>query len=159
MSDIKTLLKQYETVNAELNKQIRKNGDKFIQELFQDIFDKHEGLNVIGIIGWTMGFNDGEACYHQQYTYTGDMQHSSWDNRFYPDFQDEAGNFEEEFEYDEEENTHLNSQCQTLDQAKYQVEKYDEIIERIYNTNFRIVITKGEDGKVIVDHDYYDCGY
>ena len=159
MSDIKSLLKQYEEVNAELNKQISENGKAFIEALFQEVFDQHEGLNVVGVVGWTMGFNDGEACYHQQYTYTGEMQHSSWSNRTYPDFQDESGWFEEDFEYDEEENTTLNSGCLTLAEAKAQITAYDEIIERVFDTNFKIVVTRGEDGKVKVNKDYYDCGY
>ena len=159
MSDIKSLLKQYEEVNAELNKQISENGKAFIEALFQEVFDQHEGLNVVGVVGWTMGFNDGEACYHQQYTYTGEMQHSSWSDRIYPDFQDESGEFEEDFEYDEEENTTLNSGCLTLAEAKAQITAYDEIIERVFDTNFKIVVTRGEDGKVKVNKDYYDCGY
>lgn len=159
MSDIKSLLKQYEEVNAELNKQISENGTKFIESLFQEVFDKHAGLNVVGIVGWTMGFNDGEACYHQQYTFTGDMQHSSWRQCNYPDFEDEVGEFAEEFEYDSEENTHLNINCTTLSQAKVDIEKYDEIIERIFHTNFRIVVTRNEDNTVNVFVDDYYCGY
>lgn len=160
MSDIKSLLKQYEEVNAELNKQISENGSNFIQALFQEVFDKHEGLNVVGIVGWTMGFNDGEACYHQQYTYTGEM-HEGWrkDGTFFADSVEESGDFSEEFEFDEDTNTHLNSQCTTLAQAKAEIEKYDEIIERVYDTNFRIVVTRNEDNTVNVDQDYYDCGY
>ncbi len=154
MSNIKQLLKQYEEVNAELNKQIKDNGEAFIQELFQDVFDSHQGLNVVGVVGWTMGFNDGEACYHQQYTYTGAP---GWKD--YPDFHEESGNFEEEFEFDAEENKHLNSGCSTLQQAKAQVEAYDEIIERVFGTNFRIVATRNEDNTVAVSVDEYDCGY
>lgn len=160
MSDIKSLLKQYEEVDAELNKQISENGSNFIQALFQEVFDKHEGLNVVGIVGWTMGFNDGEACYHQQYTYTGEMK-ESWrkDGTTFPDFEDESGDFAEEFEWDDEERKHLNIECTTLAQAKAEIEKYDEIIERVYNTDFRIVVTRNEDGTVNVDQDYYECGY
>lgn len=154
MSSIKQLLNQYEEVNAELNKQIKDNGEAFIQELFQDVFDNHQGLNVIGVVGWTMGFNDGEACYHQQYTYTGTP---GWKD--YPDFYEESGDFEEEFEFDAEENKHLNSECSTLEQAKAQVEAYDEIIERVFGTNFRIVATRNEDNTVAVNVDEYDCGY
>lgn len=154
MSNIKQLLKQYEEVNAELNKQIKDNGEAFIQELFQDVFDNHQGLNVIGVVGWTMGFNDGEACYHQQYIYTGVP---AWKD--YPDFYEESGNFEEDFEFDEEENKHLNSECSTLQQAKAQVEAYDEIIERVFGTNFRIVATRNEDNTAAVSVDEYDCGY
>lgn len=156
--NIKELLKQYEEVNAELNKQIKENGETFIQQLFQDVFDKHEGLNVVGIVGWTMVFNDGEACYHQQYTYTGEM-YKTWRKDFRPDFEDESGDFAEDFEYDEDTNTHLNSSCTTLAEAKAEIVKYDEIIERIFDTNFKIVVTRSEDGSVVVNQDYYECGY
>lgn len=158
--NIKELLKQYEEVNAELNKQIKDNGKEFIQQLFQDVFDKHEGLNMVGIVGWTMSFNDGEACYHQQYTYTGEMC-ESWrkDGAFHPDFEDESGGFAEDFEYDEDDNTHLNSSCATLGEAKAELVKYDEIIERVFDTNFKIVVTRKEDGSVEVYQDYYECGY
>lgn len=158
--NIKELLKQYEEVNAELNKQIKENGKSFIQQLFQDVFDKHEGLNIVGIVGWTMGFNDGEACYHQQYTYTGEM-FESWrkDGVFHPDFQDESGDFAEDFEYDEDDNTHLNSSCATLAEAKAEIEKYNEIIERVFDTNFRIIAKRLEDGSVEVSQDFYECGY
>lgn len=159
MTDIEALLKQYEEVNAELNKQISENGKAFVESLFQEVFDQHEGLNVIGIVGWTMGFNDGEPCYHQQHTYVGEMQYSSWRDRTYPDFEDESGDFAEDFEYDEDENTHLNSKCETLSEVSAQITAYDEIIERVFDTNFKIVVTRGEDGKVVVNQDWYDCGY
>lgn len=42
MTDIKALLKQYEEVNAELNKQIKESGTEFIQQLFQDVFDRNQ---------------------------------------------------------------------------------------------------------------------
>jgi 23S rRNA maturation mini-RNase III len=87
------------------------------------------------------------------------MQYSFWRQRTYPDFQDESGDFEEDFEYDEEENTTLNSECKTLAEAKAQITAYDELIERVFDTNFKIVVTRGEDGKVEVSQDYYDCGY
>lgn len=159
MTDIKTLLKQYEEVNAQLNNQISANGEAFIESLFQEVFDKHPGLNVVGIVGWTMGFNDGEPCYHQQHTFTGEMHTSSWRDHSYPDFEDECGDFEEEFEWDEEERTHLNIECSTLSEAKADIDKYEEIIERVFHTDFRIVVTRNEDGKVKVDVDDYECGY
>ena len=149
MSDIKQLLKQYEEVNKELNIQIKENGEVFINTLFQEIFDQHEGLNVVAIVGYTPGFNDGDPCTNSSYIYTGH------DN----DFVDELGSFEESFEYDEETEEHLNSKCTTLDQVWSQVSAYEEIIERIYDTNFQIVVSRSEDGNVVVCVDEYYCGY
>ena len=149
MSDIKTLLKQYEEVNAELNKQIKENGGGFINTLFQEIFDQHDGLNVVAILGYTPSFNDGDPCSHNSFIYTGDNN----------DFVDEIGSFEETFEYDEENEEHLNSKCTTLAEAYNQVSAYEEIIERIYGTNFQLIVTRNEDGSVDVSEDEYDCGY
>lgn len=153
MTDIKTLLTQYEQVNAELNKQIKENGKAFMESLFQEIFDRHEGLKVAAIVGYTPGFNDGDPCSHSHQVFTG------YKARSWYDFQEEAGNFEEDFEYDEESKTCINDACKSLEQARIDIEIYDEIIERVYDTDFRIVITKGEDGKVSVSVDEYECGY
>ena len=149
MSNIKTLLKQYEEVNAELDKQIKENGTGFINTLFQEIFDQHEGLNVVAILGYTPSFNDGDPCSHSSYIYTGDNN----------DFVDEIGSFEETFEYDEDTGEHLNSKCTTLDKTYTQVSAYEEIIERIYDTNFQLIVTRNEDGSVNVSEDEYYCGY
>lgn len=154
MNDIKTLLQQYEEINAELNKRIAENGKVFLEQVFQEIFDRHEGLNVVCIVGYTPSFNDGDPCTHNQYTFVGNT--STWGSI---DFVDEIGNFEDDFEYDEEEGTHLNSNCKTLSDVESQVAAYDEIFERVYDTNYRIVVTKDETGKVSVNCDEYYCGY
>ena len=151
---IKQLMEEYEKVSAALNEKIQQEGEKFMEELFQEIFSQHEGLNVIGIVGYTPSFNDGEPCTHSQHIYTG-AKLSYGD---YIDFADEVGDFEEDFEYDEEDNDHINSKCLTLEEAKDQVEACSEIIERIYDTNFRIVVKLTNDG-VKVEHEEYDPGY
>ena len=155
MTDIKTLLKQYEEVNAALNKQIQENGKEFIQNLFQDVFDQNPGLNFVMIRGWTPGFNDGEPCTHSQETFVGRI---SWG--CYQDFSDYELYDEFEVEFDEGDNvvSHINSECKTLDQVYEQLEAYSEIIERVFDTNFEIQ-AKLVDGKVVVTEDEYDCGY
>lgn len=151
---IKQLMEEYEKVNAALNEKIQREGEKFMEELFQEVFSQHEGLNVIGIVGYTPSFNDGEPCTHSHYIYTG-AKLSYGD---YVDFVEEVGNFEEDFEYNEEDNDHANSKCLTLGEAKDQIEAYDEIIERVYDTNFRIVVKRTTDG-VEIEHEEYDPGY
>lgn len=152
-NDIKSLLKQYEQVNKELNKQIKENGNEFIEALFQEIFDQHEGLNFVLIRGYTPGFNDGEPCTHSQNTFVGANDYGS-----YLDFEDYELYEEFGVEEDDAEN-HINKDCKTLKEAKAQIEAYDEIIERVFVTNFDLKITKGEDGKVKVVEDEYWCGY
>lgn len=151
---IKQLLEEYEKVSAALNEKIQQGGKKFMEELFQEVFSQHEGLDVIGIVGYTPSFNDGEPCTHSHYIYTG-AKLSYGD---YIDFVDEVGDFEEDFEYDEEDDDHINSKCPTLKEAKDQIEAYDEIIERVYGTNFRIVVKRTSNG-VEIAYEEYDPGY
>lgn len=152
-NDIKSLLKQYEQVNKELNKQIKENGNEFVEALFQEIFDQHEGLNFVLIRGYTPGFNDGEPCTHSQNTFVGANDYGK-----YLDFEDYE--LYEEFGVEEgETENHVNKDCKTLKEAKAQIEAYDEIIERVFITNFDLKITKGEDDKVKVVEDEYWCGY
>lgn len=163
MSDIKALLKQYEEVNAELNKQIRENGNAFMESVFQEIFDANEGLKLIYIIGWTPGFNDGEPCTHSQESFVGKSH--TWTYRGEPtvsyDFEDRElfDEFEVEHGDNDEVVSHINMECKTLDQVVKQVEVYDELIERVYETNFEIKVTLNDQGKVVIDVDEYDCGY
>lgn len=154
MNNIKSLLKQYEEINAELNKQIQENGNKFIEELFQGVFDENKGLQFVMIRGSTPSFNDGEPCYHSQETFVG-----SKNTYGYYDFSDYS--LEEEFEFEDTNDGegHLNSGCQTLDKAYSSITAYDEIIERIYDTNFELRVSLDETGKVVVNHEEYDCGY
>ena len=165
MTDIKALLKQYEEVNAELNKQISENGKQFLESVFQEIFDQNEGLKLIYILGWTPGFNDGEPCTHSQESYVGCSHTWEWggEQQLSYDF-DERELYEEfEVEFDDEDSekviNHINSGCKTLDQVAKQVAAYEELVERVYNTNFEIKVTVNDDGKVVVDQDWYDCGY
>lgn len=152
-NDIKSLLKQYEQVNKELNKQIKENGDEFIEALFQEIFDQHEGLNFVLIRGYTPDFNDGEPCTHSQTTFVGANDYGS-----YLDFE-EYGLYEEFGVEEGETENHINKDCKTLKEAKAQIEAYDEIIERVFITNFDLKVIKGGDGKVRVVEDEYWCGY
>lgn len=156
MSDIKSLLQRYEEVNAELNKQIAESGTEFVKSLFTEVFKENEGLKVVGIVGYTPSFNDGEACTHSQYTFVGEK--GEWGSY---DFEDEIGNFEEDFELQDEDGvtTCINDSCKTLSEALDKITSYDEIFTRIYDTNFRIVVSLDDEGNVVVSEGEYDCGY
>ena len=67
----------------------------------------------------------------------------------------------EKKELDEEDNvlSHINSECKTLDRVAEQVSTYEELVERVYNTNFEIKVSLNAEGKVVVDQDWHDCGY
>lgn len=165
MTDIKTLLKQYEEVNAELNKQIQENGTVFMQSVFQEIFDKNPGLKLVYILGWTPSFNDGEPCTHSQEVFVGNSY--TWtrkgETQLSYDFDDRELFDEFKVERDEEDSdkivSHINSECKTLNDVSAQVNAYNELIERVYETNFELKVYLNDVGKVVVDHDWYDPGY
>lgn len=158
MSNIKELLQQYEQVNAELNKQIQENGKEFISSVFQEVFDNNPGLKFVYILGWTPGFNDGEPCTHSQETFVGSSYYATWREKDYYDFEERE--MYEEFDTDEDNPAnHINKECKTLDSVASQLAVYDEIIERVFDTNFELKISLDKNGKVQVDQDYYDCGY
>lgn len=161
MTDIKALLKQYKEANAELNKQIQQSGNEFIQQVFQEVFDQNEGLKFVYIIGWTPGFNDGDVCTHSQETYVGVAYHSSWAQRIIYDFEDRELFEDFGVKFDDNDNPirHINSECKTLEQVIDQISAYDELIERVFNTNFELKVSLNDEGKVVVDQDWYYCGY
>ncbi len=156
MSDIKALLKQYEDVNAALNAEIKKNGEEFMKQVFKSIFEDHPGLNVIVVRGYTPGFNDGEPCEHSHDVYAGYVTHSRFSDASWLDF-DDFDEMYEYFEYDEETGEHLNSGCSNsvLGQAASAVRVFDELIERVYHTDFDIVAKRFPGGSVEVTRDSY----
>lgn len=157
LQNIEKILSEYEAAKVALNNALKENGKKCIEEVFTKIFKEHEGLNYVMIIGETPSFNDGEPCTHSQETYVGDI---GWGEYF--DYENFDDCYYEEFEHSEVEDgikTNINSKCTTLKEAKAKISCFDEIIERVYDTNFIIKVTRSTDGSAEVDVDEYDCGY
>jgi hypothetical protein len=168
LENIEKILADYEAANKALNEALKENGEKCIAELFTKIFKEHDGLNKVLIIGSTPSFNDGDVCEHSQDTFVGGKwyenrkggisESSSYDYENYDD------TFYEFFEHavdedDAEMEENVNCNCKTLLQAKKQIREFDEIIERVFHTNFQIEISRNEDGTASVNVDEYDCGY
>lgn len=134
----------------ELDEFISKNDkESVLSIILKPLFDKYPDLNILGYVGTTPSFNDGEPCTHSSQFFTG------LDN----DFVYETGGFEEDFEYDEDERTHLNSECVDLHSVKEEGSVFEKIIEEFYETNYKIVVKREENGEITVHHDYYDPGY
>lgn len=135
---------------SELDKFVSHSGaENVLKVLFKPLFDKNPDLNILGYVGTTPSFNDGEPCTHYGQFFTG------LDN----DFLHETGGFEEDFEYDEDEGTHLNSECINLDSVSEEGSAFENIIEDFYGTNYKIVVKRKENGEITVLQDYYDPGY
>lgn len=174
-SNIVELVANFKKTQAEMMAKLKQDGEEELKVVFKDIFDKHPGLKAFAYVGWTMGFNDGEACYHQGYSYVGDFhltertwRSSKGEKYWTADCYDESGWSELESHFLGEDadlediNTPLdfvNKNCKTIDEASGEVEALSDIIELVYDTDYLIKVSLNEDGSVNVEHDYYECGY
>lgn len=174
--DIKSLLKQYREVDAKLSEAIRANGNEFIEGLFKDIFDQFPNIHKLCILGWTPYFNDGDACTHSSEVFVG-ARHKSWrnDGTFSYDYEDysvaeEFFSGSEEFDEFEEDyadylaalpEEHVNDKAtdDELDAASKMLSHYEDIIDRIYDTNFIVRAVRLPTGEISVSDEYYNPEY
>jgi len=176
MSNIVEIVREFKRTQAELMKKMKDDGKNELAKVFKDIFDRHPGLKAFGFIGWTMGFNDGEACYHQGYVRVGRIhKHNRYrsDEVYYTtDFLDDSGEdeFKELFGFDEDEVVKkdyyitepfrlINSDCATLESAEAELEELNDIVEMVFDTDYLIKVRLLENGGVDIEVDGYDCGY
>lgn len=173
--EIKSLLKQYNEVSAKLDAAISKGGKTFLEELFKDIFDQFPHIHKLAYLGWTPSFNDGDLCTHHSEMFAG-VRTKSWrdDGTFsfdYDDYGDPSEFFASREEFEEFEEEHAEyiaglpedinglASDEDLAAAQKQLNAYDEIIQRIYETNYIVTATRLPDGTVYVNQDWYDPGY
>lgn len=150
MNNYKEAQQKLSEAKSELDNFVSQSGAaNVLAILFKPLFDKYPDLNILGYIGSTPSFNDGEPCTHWGQFFTG----------LDDDFVNDIGSFEEDFEYDEDEETHLNSKCVNLSCVKEEASVFESIIEDFYGTNYKVVVKREENGEIAVYHDYYDPGY
>lgn len=170
---ISVLLNQFKEAQRELRKRLEAEGETLLMESFKEIFDKHQGLKVFAFLGSTPSFNDGEPCEHSGKSYVGAeffYKQSSWGNYWNDDW-DDRYYFTEVFleNYEDidkssppsEENNPLlvNRDCTTLAQAASDVRDFEDAIEMVYGTNYKIIVRLESDGNVSLEQEEYDCGY
>lgn len=110
----------------------------------QDLFDQYPALNGLEIRGWTMGFNDGEECYHQQRTFITRNQFN-----YYGYYEDD-----EELPFDNSGITENKA-----DEIAKGIDSLEDALESIYGTNWKLTVTRGRNGKIDVEQNKYNCGY
>lgn len=186
MTDMNQLLKDYQDANERLNQAIRDEGNAFITSLFQSIFDKFPLVNKLATVGWTPGFNDGDACTHSAEYAAGAYRLATWrseTSRYY-DYEEHSAleefftgenpDDEDEDDLEDEEGNQLvgdatevaetapvdeeatNNQAK---EAKDLMEAYDTIFERVYDTNYLVTARRLADGSIKVESDEYEPGY
>jgi len=116
----------------------RKSGAQAnIDSVLAAIFEEIGTINRIRIQGWTMGFNDGDPCYHSQAVAVGgDDEYDLLDG-------------EDRDEVDEALATKAANLLASLEGD----------FEIVYDTNWTLDIVRDEGGGYQVNHSDYDCGY
>lgn len=159
---------------------------KLFKSYLQEIFQEHPKLDIIWIIGWTPGFNDGDVCRHStEFCISeGDIGDQGKDIEELREALgiglDEKGEWIEDYPINDLSKDDLSSIRQNL-------WKFDDYLQARYDTDFQITISrKGknkdeialpdnweqmttedrqtyelEDGQrsIKIEHDHYDCGY
>lgn len=175
MSNIVKMVEDFKKAQAEMMAKLKQDGENEMKIVFKDIFDNHPGLKAFAYVGYTMGFNDGEPCYHSGYSYVGDFHIQTYNYSYRngeeywtADCYEETGWGElEDFFLGEDadlDNTNdpldfVNKDCTDIESARSAVAALEDIIELVYDTNYLIKVSLNDDGSVNVEHDEYDCGY
>ena len=140
MSKAEELAEKYKGLKEEHTRQ----GEALLKEFFTELFNETEDLNLIKIVGYTPGFNDGDPCVHSQYVDTDDT------------IEDMEDYLSEEWieKYKDKENN------VTIEIGRM-VDQFEDILYGIYDTDWMLIITRDdseEEGIKIKRYDY-DCGY
>lgn len=155
LNKINTLITNYNAANQALREALQTDGTLVVQEFFADLFARHPGFKRAVVFGFTPSFNDGDPCYHSCEVYVG--YKNIYSGVAYYDYQDHTES--EAFFTDDGEIDNPNEGCLTLKEAKKEICSWEDIFERLYDTNFIVKVQLLEDGEVSVEVDEYDCGH
>lgn len=126
--------KEYKKHAQIANDLVSSHGEEMIKEMFISIFDAFPGFNGAAVLGSTPSWNDGEACNHS----------SDIDFCYYDHVDDSEDLLESEMDEDTENEVYM-----LID---------EELIERVYGTDYKVVAYR-ENGEIVVIQEDYDCGY
>lgn len=145
----------------ELHKFISDNKSTLIIDLAKEM-KKIPGLNKIIVKGYTPGFNDGDPCTHSSEVYFNKRWHFSELSEYGISNLSSFLGAPEEYEDELHEWEGLDSVNTYSDEDEEKVEEFismlDDLIERLYYTDYIVYIDLTGDDPVIDSEDYY-CGY
>lgn len=150
-------MNKFEEYNSHLTairKLVKDHGDEMVTGFFETLFAENKNLDVVLVYGYTPGFNDGDPCTHTQYSvYDAEEINDTFD--FYDYFSDE-----DEDDVDEK-TSKLNEHLSTKDayEIESKIDSIEELLERVYDTNFYLCVLRKEDGSIEINTGDYDCGY
>jgi hypothetical protein len=145
---------------AELNKQVREESQRLLNEGFAEIFEKYPKLLSFSWNQYTPYFNDGDECTFRVNVYS-----------LIPDFTDESAE-DHDYEYSKGD-CEWNSKTKKYDysplsdEKKLNNEAYDELVEIVnaidddtmkatYGNHITVTVSKNEDGTLKTSTDYYE---
>lgn len=146
---------EYKTHLAAIKSLVKSDGDAMVKGFFEALFAEHEKLDMVLVYGYTPSFNDGDPCSHSQYSiFVGDEINDTvdlWDLL--------------EIDVDDEDNEdsleNINSKLSSTEAQKIErkIDAIDDLLERVYDTDFYVLARRLEDGTIDIDFGDYDCGY
>jgi len=129
-----------ERVSA-LHKEVRDTGRALFDAEVKALMERFPEVRVFSFYQYTPSFNDGDPCYNRL---RGPFVALEGDDRI-------CGT-----SLDEDESSDISDKQELSDAVDALSNEY--MLEHIFGTNTRIVVTRGPNGVEIKD-DYYDCGY
>jgi len=145
---------------AELNKQVREESQRLLNEGFTEVFEKYPKLLSFSWNQYTPYFNDGDECTFSVNT-----------DSLIPDFTDESAE-DHNYEYSKGD-CEWNSKTKKYDyfplsdEKKLNNEAYDELVEIVnaidddtmkatYGNHITVTVSKNEDGTLKTSTDDYE---
>lgn len=143
---------EYNMHMAAIKSLVKSDGKAMVKGFFETLFADHKDLDVVLVYGYTPGFNDGDPCTHTQYS----MLDGNEINDIV-DLYDVLNIEEDEGDELEEINAKLSSDKYRTIESK--IDGIDDLLERVYYTNFYVLARRLEDGTVELSIGDYECGY
>jgi|SRR6478609_2323147 len=134
---------------------VKSDGEAMVKGFFETLFAENKDLDMVLVYGYTPGFNDGEPCTHSQYSnFDGEEINGTVDLWDIVDIDEDEDDWEEALE-------NINSKLSrdNMQKIEYAIDKIDDLLERVYDTNFYILARRIEDGTIVLTVGEYDCGY
>lgn len=144
---------EYKMHLSAINSLVKTDGDAMVKGFFETLFTDHKDLDMVLVYGYTPGFNDGDPCYHTQY--------SILDGEEINDTVDLWDILEIDGDEDEDVLENINSKVSRDDSRKIEnkIDGIEDLLERVYDTDFYLFVRRLEDGTIEIDNGDYNCGY
>lgn len=121
--------------------------EKKFREVMQACFKQAPNLKKVAYTGYTPSWNDGEPCEHwQDVSFLGE----NFIDDGYEVFLDELT---------DSELSSLKSGTGPLDKRVKKLLLKQPLTEQVWGTNYRIIVSREEDGSIKIDADDYYCDY